>query len=66
MPLNDPFPSQLHIDKFVKELLSEYAKDVQNDADDKPVRHIVFLQGEHTLNRHDTDRELPFREFQEC
>ncbi len=27
--------------------------------------HIVYLQGQHPTCRDDTDRELPFREYQE-
>ena len=55
--MNSPYPSQQHLDRFITELVGEVAS-AKVDA----TRHIIFLQGEHGLNRHDTDRELPFRQ----
>ena len=55
--MNSPYPSQQHLDRLIKELVQEVASTKVEAS-----RHIVFLQGEHGLNRHDTDRELPFRQ----
>jgi Xaa-Pro dipeptidase len=51
------YPSQEHLNRLVKELVA-----VVDTAQLNVSRHIIFLQGEHGLNRHDTDRELPFRQ----
>lgn len=51
----DNFPAKEHIASLLENL-------VRLAADEANVQeHIIFLQGEHTLSRHDTDRELPFR-----
>lgn len=55
--MTSPYPSQQHLDGFIGKLVQEVAS-----AKVEASRHIVFLQGEHGLNRHDTDRELPFRQ----
>lgn len=48
---NDDFPAKEHIRRLVYHL-----------ARLAPAgEHVVLLQGEHVLSRHDTDRELPFR-----
>jgi Xaa-Pro dipeptidase len=51
------YPSQQHVDRLLKELINGVSS-----ANVDASRHIVFLQGEHNLSRHDTDRELPFRQ----
>lgn len=57
MPV-DIFPAKEHIRRLVHHLAR-----LAGAADEAGTEHIVVLQGEHTLSRHDTDRELPFREF---
>lgn len=54
--LKAAFPSQDHLDRFLTHL-------VQGVRSTSVTRHIVVLQGEHTLERHDTDRELAFRTY---
>ncbi|KAJ9122333.1 hypothetical protein QFC22_001754 [Naganishia vaughanmartiniae] len=55
MPVDD-FPAKKHISSLLAHL-------VRLSADESNVQeHIIFLQGEHTLSRHDTDRELPFHQ----
>jgi hypothetical protein len=53
----DNFPAKEHIRRLVHHLARLAG------ADEGGKEHIILLQGEHTLSRHDTDRELPFREF---
>lgn len=49
----DNFPAKEHIRRLVHHL-----------ARLAPAgEHVVLLQGEHVLSRHDTDRELPFRQY---
>jgi hypothetical protein len=55
--MSDAFESSVHLAKLIPHLLQE-TKDAKSQAS----RHIVVIQGEHVLTRHDTDRELPFRE----
>lgn len=53
----DNFPAKRHIGSLLAHL-------TRLTADEPNVQeHIIFLQGEHTLSRHDTDRELPFRKL---
>jgi Xaa-Pro dipeptidase len=49
----DDFPAKEHI----RRLVHHFARLAPAGE------HVVLLQGEHVLSRHDTDRELPFREF---
>jgi Xaa-Pro dipeptidase len=54
----DNFPAKEHIRRLVYQLarLAAAAGEIRTE-------HVIVLQGEHTLSRHDTDRELPFREI---
>lgn len=54
----DNFPAKEHIRRLVHHLARLAAATGETRTE-----HIIVLQGEHTLSRHDTDRELPFREL---
>lgn len=58
---SSPHPTREHIKKLFEELTRAWA--AEEGEDRVETRHAIVLQGAHTLERYDSDRELPFREL---